>query len=194
MQNTAPKFTPILFGSDFNVYGMARSFYEINQQPVRALAEVQLAPTRYSKIVNVELIPNFSEDPVWIAELRKLKEEYRNHPEPVILIACSDGYSELISKHKAELKDVFVCPNVDFDLANQLNTKENFYQLCDQYELPYPKTRLISKIDYQNGTYTQPDTYPVALKPANSIEWVDIHFEGRKKKFSLFGVPLNLMR
>ncbi|UQS86732.1 carboxylate--amine ligase [Nicoliella spurrieriana] len=177
-------FTPILLGSDFNCYGMARSLYEKYGKPVKAYAEIQLAPTRFTKIVDLELIPGFSEDPQWIQAMRKLKQQYANHSEPVILIGCGDGYAELISKHKDELSDVFVCPYVDYDLIRQLNSKENFYRTCDKYNLPYPKTKIISKAMYESTTpIEQPFGYPVALKPTNSVEWLDVHFEGRKKAF-----------
>ncbi|GAY72801.1 D-aspartate ligase [Lentilactobacillus kosonis] len=184
MQTNSKKFTPVLLGSDFNAYGMARSLYEIYGQPVKAFAQAQLAPTRFTKIVDVELIEGFAEDPVWINEMMKIKERYADHEEPVILIGCGDGYAELISKHKAELEDVFVCPYIDYDLIKQLNDKENFYKMCDKYDLPYPKTRIITKSEYESGQQVeQPFSYPVALKPANSVEWLDIHFEGRKKAF-----------
>ncbi|MFD1125424.1 carboxylate--amine ligase [Lentilactobacillus raoultii] len=184
MTNQSKKFTPVLLGSDFNVYGMARSLYDLYGKPVKAFAEVSLAPTRYTKIVDLELIPGFSEDPVWINEMKKIKQRYATHQEPVILIGCGDGYAELISKHKAELEDVFVCPYVDYDMLRHLNNKENFYKMCDRYQLPYPKTKIITKQMYESGeTIEQPFGYPVALKPANSVEWLDIHFEGRKKAF-----------
>lgn len=57
---SAPAFTPILLGSDFNVYGMARSFYELYHKPVKAFAEIELAPTRFTKIVDLELIDGSS--------------------------------------------------------------------------------------------------------------------------------------
>ncbi|GAF35293.1 carboxylate--amine ligase [Lentilactobacillus farraginis] len=184
MTNQSIDFTPVLLGSDFNVYGMARSLYDIYGKPVKAFAEVSLAPTRYTKIVDLELIPGFSEDPVWINEMQKIKQRYADHQEPVILIGCGDGYAELISKHKAELEDVFVCPYVDYEMLRHLNNKENFYKMCDKYDLPYPKTKIITKAMYESGEkITQPFGYPVALKPANSVEWLDIHFEGRKKAF-----------
>lgn len=178
-----PDFTPILLGSDFNVYGMARSFYDLYGKPVKAIAQTRLAPTRYTKIVDLEIVPNFSEDPAWIEEMRKLKKRYANHSEPVILIGCSDGYAELISKHKDELEDVFICPYVDYSLIKQLNSKEKFYELCDKLNIPYPGTKVITKQDYKEDNFAQPFGYPIAVKPTNSVEWLDIHFEGRKKVF-----------
>ncbi|EHO45872.1 carboxylate--amine ligase [Lentilactobacillus kisonensis] len=184
MTNQNGDFTPVLLGSDFNVYGMARCLYQIYGKPVKAFAQVGLAPTRYTKVVDLELIPGFSEDPTWINSMKRIKQRYADHTEPVILIGCGDGYAELISKHKAELEDVFVCPYIDYDLIKKLNDKENFYKMCDKYDLPYPKTKIISKQLYESGdTIEQPFGYPVALKPANSVEWLDIHFEGRKKAF-----------
>lgn len=184
MEKEKLDFTPVLLGSDFNAYGMARSLYEVYGKPVKAFAQTQLAPTRFTKIVDLELIPGFSEDPVWINTMKKIKQRYADHKEPVILIGCGDGYAELISKHKKELEDVFICPYVDYDLIKKLNDKENFYKMCDKYDLPYPKTKIISKAMYESGDpIEQPFGYPVALKPANSVEWLDIHFEGRKKAF-----------
>lgn len=181
-----PKFTPILLGSDFNVYGMARSLYALYHQPVKAFASIQLAPTRFTKVVDLELFPGFDEDPVWINTMRQLKERYRDHEEPVILIGCGDGYAELIAKHKDELSDVFICPYIDYDLLKHLNNKERFYEICDKYNLPYPATKTISKAEHDNQTVVeQPFDYPVALKPANSVEWLDVHFEGRKKAFRI---------
>ncbi|MBA1393511.1 carboxylate--amine ligase, partial [Lactobacillus sp. XV13L] len=92
-----PQFTPILLGSDINVYGMARSFNEEYGIRVKALADSQLAATRYSKIVHVEMHQGFSEDPTFIEVMREQMKLYRGHQEPVLLIACGDGYAELLS-------------------------------------------------------------------------------------------------
>lgn len=186
MDQTTPAFTPILLGSDFNAYGMARTLYEIYGKPVKTFAEVDLAPTRYSKIVDMEFIDGFAEDPVWFETMLKLKERYKDADGPVILIACGDGYAELISRHKAELEDVFVCPYIDYDLIKKLNDKVSFYEMCEKFDMPYPGTRVITKEMYDNHEeIDQPFDYPVALKAANSVEWLDVHFEGRKKAFTI---------
>ncbi|MHA3066867.1 carboxylate--amine ligase [Lacticaseibacillus saniviri] len=188
-----PNFTPILLGSDMNVYGMARSFHELTGAVIDVYAREQLAPTRFSKIVNVHLVQDFDADPNFIEEMRKLAETYKDHKEKILLIACGDGYAELVSKHKDELSKTFVCPYVDYDLLKRLNNKESFYQVCDEYDLPYPGTKIITKAMYQSGVaIASPYDFPVALKPANSVEWLDIHFEGRKKAFTIHSqVELN---
>ncbi|WP_155287068.1 carboxylate--amine ligase [Lacticaseibacillus zhaodongensis] len=188
-----PDFTPILLGSDMNVYGMARSFHEITGRAVDIYARLQLAPTRFSKIVNVHLIKDFDSDPAFIEAMREIAKKYAGTKQKVILVACGDGYAELIAKHKDELSETFVCPYVDYKLLKRLNSKESFYQVCDEYDLPYPKTKIITRAMYESGvSITPPFPFPVALKPTNSVEWLNIHFEGRKKAFTIHSqVELN---
>lgn len=178
------KFTPILLGSDINVYGMARSFNEAYGIKVQAWAATQLAATRYSKIVDVEVHPGFSEDPGFMEVMQEKIKEYKNHEEPVILIACGDGYAELLAKHKQELEGTFVVPYIDYQLLEKLISKEGFYEVCEEYGLPYPKTKIIKLADYQDGSYADvPFAFPVALKPEDPVSWLDVQFEGRKKAF-----------
>lgn len=180
------KFTPIILGSDINVYGMARSFNEAYGIKVKALADLQLAATRYSKIVDVELHHGFSSDPEFIKIMREKMEVYKNHPEPVILLACGDGYAQLLAKHKEELSKVFIVPYIGYDLVEKLISKEGFYQVAEKYGLPYPKTKIITKEDFKAENYlTIPFDYPVELKPADPVSWLNVHFEGRKKDFTI---------
>ncbi len=180
------KFTPILLGSDINVYGMARSFNEAYGIKVKAMADVQLAATRYSKIVDVELHHGFSADPTFMDVMRKKMEIYKDHNEPVILIACGDGYAELLSKHKEELSKVFIVPYIDYDLLEKLISKEGFYEVAEEYGLPYPKTKIITMDDYKSGKYTDvPFQFPVELKPEDPVSWLNCQFEGRKKTFTI---------
>ena len=180
------KFTPILLGSDINVYGMARSFNEAYGIKVKALADVQLAATRYSKIVDVHLHHGFSADPTFMDVMHKEMEIYKDHEEPVILIACGDGYAELLAKHKEELSKVFVVPYIDYDLLEVLISKEGFYKTAEKYGLPYPKTKIITMDDYKAENYlTIPFDYPVELKPEDPVSWLNCQFEGRKKTFTI---------
>ena len=186
--NEKQKFVPILLGSDINVYGMSRSFHEAYGIVSEAYAGLQLAPTKYSKIVNVHVVPGFDKDPVFMDKMRELGKTTYNDPETkYLLIACGDGYAELVSQHKEELSEWFICPYIDFDLLQRLISKVSFYEICEKYDLPYPKTFIITENMLEAGKLKQdlPFDFPVALKPANSVEWLSIDFEGRKKAFIL---------
>lgn len=111
-QNDQSKFQPILLGSDFNVYGMARAFNEAYGIKSIAYGSAQLAPTKYSQIVHVNVIEGFHSDPVFIESMREIAKELKPGVK-YLLIACGDGYAELVSKHKDELSESFICPYVD---------------------------------------------------------------------------------
>ena len=182
----APSFTPILLGSDMNVYGMARSFHEMLGGAIDVYAREQLAPTRFSRIVNVHLIEHFDSDPTFIENMRQVAKIHADAPGKLLLIACGDTYAQLVSKHKDELSQWFICPYVDYELLKRLNSKESFYQVCEEYHLPYPATKIVTKSMYEsNATITAPFEFPVALKPTDSVEWLNIRFEGRKKAFTI---------
>lgn len=184
-----------MLGSDINVYGMARSFNEAYGIKVKALADTQLAATRYSKIVDVELHQGFSEDPTFMEVMKKKMDIYKNHKEPVILIACGDGYAELLAKHKDELSEVFIVPYIDYDLLEKLISKEGFYEIAEEYGLPYPKTKIITMDDFKSGDYMDvPFDFPVELKPEDPVSWLDVHFEGRKKpSLSMIKMSLRIL-
>lgn len=179
------KFQPILLGSDINVYGMARSFYEAYGIKSIAYASAALAPTKNSKIVNVHVHEGFNTDPVFIETMREIAQGLEKGVE-YLLIACGDGYAELVSRHIDELSKYFICPYIHHDLFEQLEDKVSFYDICEKYDLPYPSTMIIDKAMVESDTkITLPFDFPVALKPANSVEWLDVDFEGRKKAFTI---------
>ncbi|MBP1040591.1 carboxylate--amine ligase [Vagococcus sp. BWB3-3] len=185
-QNTQTDFQPILLGSDINVYGMARSFYEEYGIVSEAHASEQLAPTNYSKIVTVNVHNGFDTDPVFINTMRKLVKERTDTTKKYLLIACGDGYAELVSTHKEELSKDFICPYIDIELFQRLMNKVSFYDVCEEFGLPYPKTLIITKeMAEGDGAISLPFEFPVALKPANSVEYLSAQFEGRKKAFTI---------
>lgn len=185
VNQTREDFQPILLGTDFNCYGMARSFYQ--QYGIKSIAYgvKHMAPTRYTKLVDVHVIEGFNEDPVFIETMRKIAANL-DPKKKYLLLSCGDGYTELIAKHLDELKEHFICPYVDADLFNKLGTKETFYEAAEKYGLPYPKTKIITKEEVESGKAIElPFDFPIALKPSDSVEWLDIQFEGRKKAYVL---------
>lgn len=180
------KFVPILLGTDMNVYGMARAFNEAYQMKPIALGSHQLAPTRFTKIVDVRLYAGFDKDPVFSEKLIELaKTTFNQSDVKYLLIPCGDGYAELLSQNKEKLAPYYTFIANNYDLFKVLINKVTFYETCEQYGLPYPKTFILTKEHLTDGQFKQelPFAFPVALKPANSVEWLSIDFEGRKKAF-----------
>ena len=177
------KFTVILLGSDINVYGMARSFHEEYGIVSEAHSLMHLSPTKYSKIVNIHAHEKFDEPEGFIKAMREIKKNYQNNQKVNLLIPCGDGYTELIAMYKDELEEAFICPTIDSELQIRLEDKVTFYETCEEYGLPYPGTYILTKDIVKNKQVKVPFDYPVALKPADSVAWLDTKFEGKKKAF-----------
>ena len=182
------RFLPILLGSDINVYGMARAFHEAYGITSRAYAYFQLSPTKFSRIVDVHIVPDFNNFVTFrdtmLAEGKRLKQE--DPDRALLLIPCGDVYANLLSQCGDDLKRYYVYNTLDIQLSRKLAYKSTFYRMCEQYGLPHPKTKTVTADQVKAGEYRDlPFDYPVAMKPANSVEWLNIDFEGRKKAYIL---------
>ena len=74
----------------------------------------------------------------------------------------------------------------DYELFKVLINKVTFYETCENM-VALSKTFILTPAHLENGQFKQslPFDFPVALKPANSVEWLSIDFEGRKKHLLL---------
>ncbi|MBQ3875971.1 MAG: hypothetical protein II796_00365 [Oscillospiraceae bacterium] len=174
-------FLPVLLGTDLNVYGMARAFYEEYDIKSLAIGELQLMPTKNSAIVNTRIIENFSQADVFLAGLKKIAAEFKSKFSKLLLIACGDTYVKLVINNKKSLQQDFVVPYIDAEIFERLAEKEAFYSTCKEYGLDFPKTFIISK--QNKDSIDLPFLFPVALKPSNSMKWLNCSFSGKKKAF-----------
>lgn len=103
------RFQPVILGSDINAYGMARAFHEQYGVKSLALAQLQLAPTRFSRIVDVRVHPDFTRPKVFVETLLELGRRMRKEdPDRVLLlIPCGDVYANLLSEHGDQLREYF---------------------------------------------------------------------------------------
>lgn len=173
------KIQPILCGGDLNCYSVARAFYEEYGVKSIAFGRYFLGATNHSKFIDFRETPDINDEDKFV---NILLEESKKHPDDVVLIlmGCTDEYAELIIDHREELKEAFVVPYIDSELKNKLVEKELFYDICEKYNLDYPKTYIFNKGDSTRSFDFQ---YPVIVKASDSISFFQNPFEGMNKAY-----------
>lgn len=180
----AESCVPVLLGSDINAYGMARSFHERYGIVSEALTSFPLMPTRDSDIVNVTVIPHLDDDSVFLEALRSQARVLRRDDLPLVLIPCGDTYADLVSKYREELAEHYIVTSIDHELLRQLTNKASFYALCDEHGLDHPATAVVTYAQYAASEVPEPTFgFPRAVKPADSVAYLDVDFPGRKKAY-----------
>ena len=173
-------FLPVLLGSDANVYGMARSFYQQYGVVSAAVCKARLVATANSRLVHIAVVePELEDDAVFEKTLIDFAKAHSD--KPLVLVSCADGYTILLGRHREALRPYyhFACPPVETVLA--LDIKDNFYRACQAHGLSYPKTATCTAVDYR--TVKLPFDFPVIIKASNSMAYWNCSFPHKKKVF-----------
>ena len=173
------KFIPIILGTDANAYGLARSFHEKYNIKSLSLGVSQLIETKKSKIINVKIYKDLKENFTSIME--NIGKEYKEKYENLILLSCAEWYTDLIVTNRKKLEKYFILPFMDKKLKDKLEDKESFYNICEKYNLDYPKTYIVTRSNYKK--INLPFEYPVAVKPSSSTDYSKVDFEGKEKSY-----------
>lgn len=171
---------PVIIGTDANAYGIARSFHEMYNVKSLAIGKAPLIETKNSKIVDVLIYKNLTDNNTFVKALTEIGE--KNKDKKLILISCAEWYTDLIVNNKDILKKYYIIPFMDKKLKDELENKESFYKICEKYNLDYPKTYIITK---ENKNINIPFNYPVALKPASSKDYSEVSFKGKEKSYKV---------
>ncbi len=175
-------FIPVLLGSDVNVYGMARSFHEAYGVCSLAIGKGRLPATANSRIVKVMVAePNLEDDHVFCETLIAFAKRFENDARTLLLVSCGDNYSKLLSRNEKALRPYYAFHCIDEALLSRLSVKENFYQVCEECGLSYPKTAYVTSENYKH--FVPPFSFPVIVKPSNSIAYWNCSFAHKKKVF-----------
>ncbi len=177
------EFLPVILGGDINTYSVARSFHQ--EYGIKSVA-FSLVRTRLcgdSAIIDNIIVPDMDQEKTCIDTLQNYGQEHSKEKK-LILIACGDWYVRLVVEHWADLEPYYIIPYIREDLLNRLVLKESFYQLCEENQVPYPKTYVY---DCKNPPerLDLPFDYPVIAKPASSALYHYAEFPGKKKVFCL---------
>ena len=176
-------FLPVILGTDANAYGLARSFNDEYNVKSLAIGTFPLRETKDSKIIDVKIIKNLTDENIFLNTLLEIGKEYKEKYDYLILLSCAEWYTNPIINNMGALSKYFVLPFMNKELKDKLEDKESFYNICKEYNLDYPKTYIVTKENKDN--ITLPFSYPVALKPSNSTLYSKIEFEGKEKSYKI---------
>ncbi len=178
-------YLPIILGSDENAYGTARLFSEFCPEKPLMLCTRQLIPTMHSKLSRVELIRDFDKEEVFCPALLKVLRREHQHFEKLVVISCSDYYTNMLSRHFDEFEGLIANPYISPELLATLDTKDRFYALCEKHGMDYPKTVVAEPEERLSVAESLPFSFPIVVKPENSnaYEYLHCQFEGKKKVY-----------
>lgn len=184
MERTDIDLVPVLLGGDLNSYNVARAFHEKYGVPTHVFGRYPIGPTMNSKIVVFHTVPKMDNDEIMTAELRNFAEKHEN--TALILLGCTDDYAAMIIRNKGKLEDKYICPYIDEPLMDKLVSKAVFYEMCEKYDIPYPKTKIFTS-DYKKEDLSEASlgfSYPIIIKPSSSIAYWKHPFDGMKKVYT----------
>ena len=138
MEFVSREFIPVLLGGDINTYSVARAFYEQYQVRTYIFGKYPTGPSYQSRMIEYHANPKIDTDDYFLKTIHSFARKHKD--KKIILIGCGDSYVALISKHKDQLDDNIIAPDIDFDLMNSLQQKETFYKLCEKHGVDYPGT------------------------------------------------------
>ncbi len=174
-------FIPVLLGGDISNYSVARSFYERYQIKSIIVGKRPIYPTIYTKLVRGFYDENLEEKKVFLRMMKEIDEKYPTKKK--ILLGNIDGYVRIIIENKESLSKKFIVPFIDKELFDKLVIKEDFYNICQEHGLDYPKTYLFKCSEKATCNIDLPFFYPVFVKPSNTVIYSQYHFEGKQKGY-----------
>ena len=175
------EFIPVLLGGDINTYSVARAFYEEYQVKSYVFGKYMTGPSYRSNITVYEGNPLIDTDDYFLERIERFAAEHKD--KKIFVIGCGDNYVARVSRLKAKLPSNVIAPYIDFELMDNIQKKETFYQLCDKHGVKYPKTIIYKK---EMGLDFECDfDYPVIVKPSNGITYWEHPFETQNKIYKL---------
>ncbi len=180
-------FLPIVLGSDENSYGNCRLLIEAYGVRPLVLCSRRLVPTQNSRVSDYIEIPNFDQDEIFVRELTRVLEREKDNYEKLVVLPCSDYYVTLLTRNRDAFGSLISNSFISYELLQRLEKKHSFYELCDALGLPCPPSYICDVADILEAADKASLGWPLVVKPENSnaVEYLNCHFEGKKKVFIL---------
>ncbi|MDY3052562.1 MAG: hypothetical protein SOR89_05265 [Ndongobacter sp.] len=175
---------PVILGSDFNAYNVARSFHEAYGVTSATAGKGILVQVKHSKIVEPNIVPNFDDDELFVKYMLEFAQ--KNRDKTLILLSAGENYVNKIFRTYDALKEAYIIPYTDGKQGLLLGEKENAYMLFEKYGIDYPRY-ILSDTKYTQMTEI-PYDFPVVVKPTQSTYYFEMSFPGKEKAYIVKGM------
>ena len=173
------EFIPVILGGDINTYSVARAFYEEYKVKSYVFGKFNTGPSYQSRFTEYEGKLEIDQDDYFVKRMNRFAEEHKD--KKILMVGCGDSYVALASRHRNEFPSNVIVPYIDFELMDQLQHKELFYGLCEKHGIDYPKTIIHRK--EMGFDFPCEFSYPVIVKPSDSISYWEHPFETQNKVY-----------
>lgn len=177
-------FIPVLIGADMNCYSVARAIHEQYGLKSHVFGRFAAGDTKYSHIVECSYDPHMTDPEVLLRTVNAFAAEHA--PTTCLVWGCTDKYAALLMELQDRLRENCVTLYIRPELRDQLVSKAAFYQMCERYGIPYPKTFYASEPlpAEQLGEEQLGFPYPIIVKPSLSDAYWEHPFDGMKKVYT----------
>ena len=132
-------FVPLVLGTDFNAYGVARTLFDCYGVHSHLYDVKRLPGTRWSSIVDVHLMDHELRPEHLAATMTRVAKRFRDQGLMPVLYACGDDYARVVSRHYPALSKMMVVPYENATNLTAINDKSSLYHLCDHLGLSAPQ-------------------------------------------------------
>ena len=188
--DVARRLQPVVVGGDILAYSYVRELhraYGVERTIVLAAHDIKMLST--SRFTDYRLEPNVHDPEGLYDALEGVAAEVRAaDPERVLLVlGCDDCHARMLSSGKPRLEAAgYTVPYLDFALLDDITQKRRFYELCEQLDIPYPRTWYFScGPDGPEELPVHDFPYPLIAKPSNSAQFQSATIEGWRKIYEI---------
>lgn len=175
-----PDLQPVILGGDIGAYSLARTFHQAYQVESIVISSVSTGILRHSRILRHVVEPGLADPQKLLRRLHQLADA--NRTKKLILLASADWLVQFIVSNREQIPQDYTVPYVDLATLERLTDKVQFGQLCEDLDIPFPKT-VVADLSHEHDPDLSELQFPVIAKTANTAQYHEVEFSGKRKVF-----------
>ncbi|GAA1147152.1 carboxylate--amine ligase [Ornithinicoccus hortensis] len=183
-----PGFDVVLLGTDIGIYALARAFHERYGIRSTVITRVVGGPIANSNILDIVDLGHAGGRAENLAALERIGKERKARGRTTLLLANADTFSRMLSEQADWLRQWYVVPAVDAQVLDTIADKIEFARLCEELDIPTPRTLVADFTDADSAGWTPPEVdlaFPVVAKAAVGARYEGLSFEGMQKIYKV---------